>query len=318
MAQSSRKSHRISESPSHNPRVDDSEKDTQLRIAENDKVNEAKFVEKLERDFGKGKPLEVHMKDIKALRTFRNAFPSVKHANPENLNFYVINPELDVAITRAFGLKDSKNIKFLTETRGEAKLLKDRGYDAEKGIAEKHRISEQADVVIVMNEKVRPSSRLLKNVAPGGWILLPLVQANVLRGTGKYTCMGILDSEGMSPSVKDVGEDFWENTEIETDEELKNVSEESKDEGVVTYEEAAHAVKEVFGTEQNVVQNYKKLIEMAKKQNSSAANGATKLMCNIERVGGTAIEISIKTILPLREKELRGENYAIFKKNEFV
>src|SRR3989344_4787005 len=136
MAQSSRKSHRISESPSHNPRVDDSEKDTQLRIAENDKVNEAKFVEKLERDFGKGKPLEVHMKDIKALRTFRNAFPSVKHANPENLNVYV------------------------------------------------------------MNEKVRPSSRLLKNVAPGGWILLPLVQANVLRGTGKYTCMGILDSEG--------------------------------------------------------------------------------------------------------------------------
>ena len=195
---------------------------------------------------------------------------------------------------------------------------KERGYDATKGIAEKHRASERADIVIVMDEKVRPSSRILKNVAPGGWILLPLTHANVLRGTGKFKCMGILESEGVSPSVKDAGEDFWKKTEIETDEELRDASEESEDGGVVTYEEAAHAVKEVFGTEQNVVQNYKKLIEMAKKQNSSAANGATKLMCNIERASGVALEILIKTILPLREKELLGENYAIFKKNEFV
>jgi len=311
MAQPYRKPHQKSESPSRGPRGPE--------VVANDNEDERMFEKELERDFGKGMPLEVHMKDIRAIRAFRNAFPSIKNTKPEDLNFYVINPGLDVAITRAFGLKDSSNIEFLTETQGEARLLKERGYDATKGIAEKHRASERADIVIVMDEKVRPSSRILKNVAPGGWILLPLTHANVLRGTGKFKCMGILESEGVSPSVKDAGEDFWKKTEIETDEELRDASEESEDGGVVTYEEAAHAVKEVFGRDKDVVQNYKKLIEMAKEQNPSAvANGAVRLMCNIERASGVALEILIKTILPLREKELLGENYAVFKKNEFV
>src|SRR3989344_4492966 len=103
MAQPYRKPHQKSESPSRGPRGPE--------VVANDNEDERMFEKELERDFGKGMPLEVHMKDIRAIRAFRNAFPSIKNTKPEDLNFYVINPGLDVAITRAFGLKDSSNIE---------------------------------------------------------------------------------------------------------------------------------------------------------------------------------------------------------------
>src|SRR3989344_7112265 len=259
MARQARKSlPRNSGFASEHPHTKD-EKVIELKIPANENANENAFLEKtereLEREFGKGKPLEVHMKDIKALRAFRNAFSSIKHADPESLNIYVIHPERNVAITRAFGLTNPEQISFLTETQGEAQLLNQKGYPTKKGIAEGHRTPARVNIMVVMDTHVRPTPRLLLNVAPGGWVLWPAAKANALRANGKYKCMGILEG-GVA---KDVGEDFWKNAEV-SDEELRALK--SKDEGVVTYEEAAKAVWEAFGKKHDIVKEYKRLIEM--------------------------------------------------------
>lgn len=290
----------------------------ELHVAVNDNENEEGFFQRteqeLERKFGKGRPLEIHLRDIKMLRAFRNAFPSLKHTDPENLNFYVINPEFNVAITRAFGLKNSDNITFLTESRGEKKLLNRKLYDTIKGNPERKRLPERQDVVIVMDPDIRPTSRLLKNVAPGGWIVWPVRTANALRARGEYVCKGLLEKEGVSPSVKNVDSDFWKKSEIETDEDLKNAQ---KEEGVVTYEEAERAVWEAYGKKSDIVKHYKQLIELAESQNAAAIEqGATEVVCTIER-DGKPIEILVNVVLPLREAAFRGEDqesFVIFKK----
>ena len=261
---------------------------------------------------GTGQPLEVHMRDIKALRAFRSAFPSIKNTDPENLSIYVINPDMNVAITRAFGLKNSKNISFLTETQGEAQVLEEEGYKAKKGVAEGHRTPKRVNIMVVMDTHVRPTPLLLSNVAPGGWVLWPAAKANGLRGSGKYKCMGILEGG----AVKDVGEDFWQKAEVESDEELQ--ASKSKDEGVVTYEEAAKAVWEAFGKKHDIVKEYKRLIEMVKEKNGAAvANGMTTFAHSIERDGKT-IEVQVKTVLPLEERSIPEGSSAIFLKNKFV
>ena len=199
MAQPARKLQQSSEFPSGSRKKDGA---IEVNVAANESENEDTFLERtekeLERELGKGRPLEVHMKDIRALRAFRNAFPSIKNADPEDLNMYVIHPGFNVAIARAFGLKNSENLTILSESRDERRVLEKRNFGTEKGGAERKQLSEKQDIVIVMDDSVRPTSRLLKNVASGGWILLPASSANALRGMGKFKCMGLLEKEGVS------------------------------------------------------------------------------------------------------------------------
>ena len=324
MAQPARKPNRPRSEPSlerNRTKKEDAEI-IELRVAANDNEDEEKFLERteqeLERELGKGRPLEVHMRDIKALRAFRNAFSSIKHADPEDLNFYVIHPDFDVSVTRAFGLKNSENVTLLAGSRGERHLLEEKGYDAVKGSAEKKQLSEKQDIVIVMDTDVRATPRLLRNVAPGGWILWPVSKANALRGMGKYKCMGLIEKGGSSPAVRDVGEDFWKKAEVETDEDLQHAPEE---EGVVTYEEAARAVWDAYGTKDDIVKHYKQLITLAEAQHGPAiADGITEVVCTLDRNGKT-IEVPVNVLLPFRAEEFRAksdEDLAIFKKREFV
>ena len=293
----------------------------QLRVAANDNADEETFLKRTEQEFdklGTGRPLEMHMRDIRALRAFRNAFPSIKHADPENLNIYVIHPEFNVAIAHAFGLQNSENLTILSESKGERRILESHAYKTVKGQAERKQLPEKQDIVIVMDDSVRPTSKLLRNVALGGWILWPAATANALRGMGKYKCMGLLEKEGASPSVQNIGEDFWKKAEIETDEDLKNAPTE---EGVVSYQEAGLAVWNAYGKTDDIVKHYKQLIELAEEQNGSViANGATEVVCTVERDGAT-VEIPVKLVLPLQEEQFRAqsdESLAIFKKRDFV
>jgi len=167
--------------------------------------------------------------------------------------------------------------------------------------------------VVVMDKDVRPTSRLLSNVEPGGWVLWPLAQANSLRAMGKYQCKGILDSESASPAVREADEAFWEEAEVKTDDELASAKE---DEGIVTFEEAQSAVEKAFGTRQNIVENYKRLIKMAKEQNASAvAMGISEVTCTVDYKGEPIELLHFKLTLPLAEKDIPKNSYAIFHKN---
>lgn len=278
------------------------------------KREEAEFTKKLERDLRTDQYLEVHRSDIKALRAFRREF-HLDRLNPEELDIYVIHPERNVAITRAFE-KNGKipHFSFLTETKAEAQMLKQKsGFeDVVKGVAERHR--EHADIVVVLDPTVRATEKLLKNVDEGGWLLCRMNMANNVRAMGKYKLMGVIESGSGSPSVNRNTEGLWAKAEIDSDNDLKN----AKEEGAVTYQEALKAVEEAGFSTKNVFESYKDLIEEAKKQNSSRAeNGETLLPCTITRDEKT-VEVEVNTVLPLKEKEQNSENIAIFKKHEFV
>ncbi len=264
--------------------------------------------------------IDRHM--VRAFRAFRNSVPSIKHANPENLDIYLIateNPHLDLEITRAMSSGNAiPNFKVLTDTRQEAQLLQKHGgiQDAFKGDPARRMLSEPVDIVVVMDEQTNLTWRTLRNVQRGGWLLLPVNRANVARASG-MRFMGVIETDKGYPSVRQErdGADYWKEKEIETDEQLKNAV---KEEGVVTFEEAKQAVLDAFNTTDNIVENYKRLIEMAKEQNSSPiAEDGAEINYRIER-GNQTKDIQVKLLLPLTEIEHNTKDLAIFKKKEAI
>ena len=278
------------------------------------------FEEELERELKKDPQLKASGSYIKAMRAFRNACPSIKNIDPKLLSIYIIHPKpdgrLNVAPTRAFGTKNAvPDITYLLHEGTEAAAEtyeKKAGFPVHKGEAEHHRLSKPVDLVVVMDDTVRPTNRLLETIEPGRWILWPLKTANALRALG-YQCRGIVQHEGAYPHVNKEVSGFWRELEVENDEDLRSASGKSE-EGAVTYEEAKEVVRKVYGTEKNVVERYKELIRKAGEQNPTLVEkGEANLTYTFERNGKTN-ELLINTILPLKEREYDERDLAIFKK----
>ncbi|QQG38340.1 MAG: hypothetical protein HYS26_02200 [Candidatus Kaiserbacteria bacterium] len=275
---------------------------------------EADFERELEQDLKTDPYLEVHKSDIKKFRSFRRAF-HLNRLNPEDLDIYVVHPERNVAITRAFRKGDSiPHFRMLTERTAEADMLRKKsGLDEiQKGAAEWHE-GERAKIVVVLDEEVTMTKHLLKNVESGGWLLCRLKGANAVRRTGKYETMGVIRAG--STTVDPNAGDFWKKSEVDDEEAFKAAQTEG---GEASYEEAARAVAEAGFSTKNVLESYKKLIELAEKQNASrVSHGETQLTCVVER-DGAPVEIVVNTVLPLKEAESDSESIVIFKKHETV
>ena len=252
----------------------------------------------------------------RAFRAFRNAIPSIRHADPESLDIYLIatdEPLKNLEITRALRKGEAiPNFHVLTETRQEARSLSEKSgiEHVFKGNPSRKRLEHPVDIVAVLDEKAEISWRTLRNVERGGWLLIPLSRANIARAEG-LRFMGVIEQDGAYPSVRREGPEFWQKKEVTSDEELRNAK---QGDGVVSYQEAADAVEKAYGTKTNIVENYRRLIEEAKIQNPSwAAKELTELTCTIERKGAP-IEILVKLTLPLKEEEHNKKNLAIFRK----
>jgi len=280
-------------------------------------TEEARFAEELERDLKTDPYLKVHQSDIKAFRAFRREF-KLNRFEPEELNIYVIHPDRNVAISRAFRKGDSiPHFTFLEDSGSEARMLeKKSGLTVVKGKAERHENPEKSDIVVLLDENVRPTRHLLGNVEAGGWLLCRMKNANAVRSTGKYELMGVIEKEGGAPRIERRAHDLWKKAEITSDEELQSASAES---GEVSYAEAREAVEKAGLSTKNVLESYKKLIQMAEEQNASrVAMGETQLPCTVEGKNGESIEMVVNTVIPLKEAEQNGENIVVFKKHETV
>lgn len=253
---------------------------------------------------------------VRAFRAFRNSVASLKHGDPQDLDVYLIataEPKLNLEITRALRKGDAiPKFHVLTATKQEAREVREKSgiEHVFKGDPSRRRLSERADIVAVMDRNAEISWRTLRNIEPGGWLLIPIEQANTARTEG-LLFKGIIERDGAYPSVQREGSDFWKKIEIEKDEDLKNAKAED---GVVTYQEAALAVWNAYGKSDDIVENYKRLIEAVKKQHPEAVlRGETELTYTIER-DGKVIEVPVNLVLPLKDQEHGKNNFAIFRK----
>ncbi len=263
------------------------------------------FEKELSRDLKSDTYLEVHHTDIKAMRAFRRTF-HLDRIDPENLSIYVVHPERNMAITRAFKKGDSiPNFTFLTEKRSERDMLKKKsGFEnVVKGDPAHQHLAERADIAVVLDKDVLPREKFLKQIAPGGWILCRMNMANSLRSTGLYKLKGVIES-GTTSVDTSVGEEFWEKMQVKSDAQFQEAGKNDA-EGVLTYSEAKDtldkldkpALRELgIRDKENVLESYQKLIEKAREQNSIPdAEGNLTLVIKGE---GTDVKITLKTHLP--------------------
>ncbi|RJQ34517.1 hypothetical protein C4556_02145 [Candidatus Parcubacteria bacterium] len=266
-----------------------------LRVAANDNEDAERVAVLSDRDLKKPRA------DKKMYQAF---IRELKLQNKiEHWKVYVPHAEDNVAVARAF--PDSE-ILILEETASEADSLNKRGYDAKRGLAESHR-GEDANVVIVLDESLSASWQLLTNVAPGGYLLCHGKMASAVRRLGKYQFRGVFDRDKNVQMM----ENSVEESEVSEEREFERATD--KDSGAVTYDEARDAVKQAFGTTENVLERYKQLIVEAKQKSGEQNSDQTPILeLEYTRRDGTVVRLRINTILPLNEE---AENKVfVFKK----
>lgn len=261
--------------------------------------DEETFEELLSKNLKSDRYLEAHAPDIRLWRAFRRAF-NLHHVDLNEKEIIVYDPERDVAITRAFSLEDSEHLTFVTERRADAHMLRVKGNIAAiKGQAEWHEFDRQGFIVVAMDDDIRVTKHLLKNVQRGGWFLCGIQVASALRGTGKYELKGVIE-RGPYPTVnKNVGEDFWKDIHV------SNISEydaAKKVEGMVTKDEAREKLIAAGRKPgDDVIAEYVALLEAAKKQGHDLdADG--NFVYKTKR-DGVDVDVKLNPVLPTKENE---------------
>ncbi|MFH1088939.1 MAG: hypothetical protein V1716_00745 [Candidatus Uhrbacteria bacterium] len=123
------------------------------------------------------------------------------------------------------------------------------------------------DVLILLNPTISPDAPA-SHVVQGGFILGNDYHntATNLRGNGQYQLRGIIRKSSDRKLIFDTEntEDYWK--EIETEEEFQKAPPSFT---TANYETASRIVKAVTGKKENILAEYRKIIEMAKEQNRS-------------------------------------------------
>ena len=275
--------------------------------------NEEPFEEELSRKLKSDPYLEIHSSDIRAWRAFRRAF-NLYHMNLNKKEILVFGEDRDLSITRAFNLDSSAHLTFTTENKAAAHMLRVKGdVHAIKADPEWHQFDKRGFIVVAMDDNIRVTKHLLKNVEPGGWFLCGIQVANALRGTGNYKLMGVIERGGSYPTVnKNVGEEFWAKMEIVGDEELRNAPE---TDGIVTFDQAKGMVEKAGMSTSSVLESYKRLIELAKKDGTLKPNGNFVLTLNVKGEGVTIDDIN--PVLPTKENE-HGKDTVVMKREKGI
>src|SRR3989344_4524419 len=276
------------------------------------------FNEKLEVDLKSDRYLEVHKTDIKAFRAFRRTF-HLDRLNADSLNIYYVHPERNAAITRAFE-KNGKVPHFdvLTESKDEAAMFAEKSGlpDVKKGDAEWHRTAERMDIVVVLDPEIRLTHHLLKNVAPGGWLLCRIAEAARLRG--KYKFMGVVERGSGDPHVREYGDEFWEKVEVRSDDEYSSAQ---KLEGVVT-KEKAQATLDRAGLkvkDNDVIKTYAEFLDRLRDEGAEMTpEGNLVYMAKIKQ-GKEEVEerVEFDPRLPTKAGE-HEDDIVVMKKHEMV
>jgi hypothetical protein len=191
---------------------------------------------------------------VRSLTTFKDGF----HPNAEGI--YYPSSGIDASIAKAF---PESRIVFLDIEESVVESLKKAGYEAVQASSQEFVPDKPVDVLLLLNPATNPE-KPVATVAEGGYVL-----CNDYHGTAsqlrddqalKLVAM-IREGKGGEKLIDMEPEDYWR--EIETDEEFKNAP---FSWGAVDYENAKLALEKLGRPTDNVLAEYKKLLEEAKEE----------------------------------------------------
>lgn len=177
-----------------------------------------------------------------------------RELNPQtNLVYY---PASGADISASKGFPNSRVIYVDIEPKTVA-ALKKAGYEAYEQSALEYRPENPVDILILQNPSIPPDVPS-QYVAEGGYVLCNDYHATAtdLRGNQDFELVGIIKKQGDQGDSNYVldrenPDDYWKSVEL--DEELKRMD-------VRTYEQVAEHVQKIFGVDQNITQEYRKLL----------------------------------------------------------
>ena len=183
---------------------------------------------------------------------------------PKSDIIYYPCPGEDISPSVAF---PNSKIIYVDTLKNITERMKEKGLNAYNDSALKFNPG-NVDILIMINPMISPDIPS-SHLANEGYILCNNYHgtASNLKENKDYNLKAIILSSKNKEVVFDDGNlgDCWK--EIDTEEEFKNSP---IDFGTANYFMALRTVKEVTGKEENVLEEYKKIIEMAKKQKNNS------------------------------------------------
>jgi len=201
---------------------------------------------------------------VKKYTMFRETF----HPK-ENVVFY---PSCDLDVSPSMAFPDSRVIYVDINTEA-IKKLRAAGYEAYRASATEELSDppiaafspQNVDILILLNPAINPEIPL-ETIPEKGYVLCNDYHstASAIHDDKNFQLAGLIRREPKTKELvvdTDHPEEYWK--EIDTDEEFKNAPFSFS---VAHYKYAAEIVKEITGKSENVLQEYKHLLELAQQQ----------------------------------------------------
>lgn len=165
----------------------------------------------------------------------------------------------DASLTKVF---PGSRIVFVDMDHDTVETLKKAGLEVYEESAAEFKLDMASDIVCIQNPQI-PADQLVKNLKQKGYVVCNNYHgtATELRQQSSYKLLGVVrkNNEGHEIFDTEHPEDYW--NPIETEDEFQNAG---FSWGAVHYNTAKSIVKQLKGKEENILEEYKKIIEEAK------------------------------------------------------
>ncbi len=182
-----------------------------------------------------------------------------EHFNPKAGLIYYPCSGPDISITKSF--PESK-IVFLDQMEESIAALRQTGFEAVRESAQNFKLETKADILLLYNPQIEPSEVMLGNLNEKGYLLCNNYHetASLIKERKDFELKGIIRQENGSFIIDTQNLEQY-SQDIDTDEELKNAP---HGWGSVDYEYARRIVEKMTGKTENILSEYKKIIEAIK------------------------------------------------------
>jgi len=228
---------------------------------------------------------------VKDFELFKEAF------HPKADSIYYPCCGQDVSISKAFPESD---IVFLDMNHSVVEALRKEKHSAVEAPVEEYQLEKKADILLLLNPQVAPSKEIIDNLRDAGYVLCNNYHstATFFKNEKDFKISGVIGMRGKSEPFLDTEKlsEYWE--EIETDEELKRAP---FSWGGTNYKNVRDVVLGMTGKEENLVEEYKKIREQAKKDEEGSdgnpmvkdRNGEVHILADLPKKKGTADDIFV-------------------------
>jgi len=203
------------------------------------------------------KKFEVKLESTESLVESFEIFKNNFHPKDDLIYYPCSGP--DISITKSF--PESKII-FLDQHEETIKALRKAGFEAVKESAQDFELKVKADIMLLYNPQIPPAGTMIENLNQKGYLLCNDYHgtASLVKGREDFELKGVIrrDKNGFILDTENL-EDYWK--DIDSEEEFINAP---FSWGVEDYEMAKSMVEKRTGKTENILEEYKKLIEYAK------------------------------------------------------